>query len=100
MQWLINLIKDTILPPGTIVLWHGSWASIPDGWGACDGLDGKPDLRTKFVRGAGSGLTPGQTGGSDTHLLPSGTGVGSGKSWGRTQDNVPAFTAYWYIIKL
>ena len=41
-------------PYGSIVLWHGSEKDIPTGWVACDGHHGTPDLRDRFVVGAGS----------------------------------------------
>ena len=40
------------VPPGTIVMWSGSIASIPAGWQLCDGTNGAPDLRDQFVVGA------------------------------------------------
>ncbi|GAI52202.1 unnamed protein product, partial [marine sediment metagenome] len=38
---------------GAIVLWSGAIVDIPDGWILCDGNNGTPDLRNKFVVGAG-----------------------------------------------
>ena len=38
---------------GTIVIWSGTIANIPTGWQLCDGTNGSPDLRDKFVVGAG-----------------------------------------------
>ena len=37
---------------GMIMMWSGSIASIPSGWGLCDGSSGRPDLRNRFVIGA------------------------------------------------
>ena len=49
---------STALPAGIISLWYGSIASIPSGWVLCDGVyAGSPDLRDKFVIGAGTGAT-------------------------------------------
>jgi microcystin-dependent protein len=39
-------------PAGVIVWWHGSIATIPAGWALCDGQNGTPDLRDKFIVGA------------------------------------------------
>ena len=55
------------VPTGVIVLWHGLLAAIPEGWTLCDGNNGTPDLRSKFVKGAAAGADPGATGGSATH---------------------------------
>ena len=56
-----------MLPRGIITLWYGSVSSIPAGWTLCDGSAGTPDLRDRFLIGAGNGLAPGATGGSSTH---------------------------------
>ncbi len=42
----------TGIPSGVIVLWSGSIASIPSGWYLCNGSNGTPDLRNRFVVGA------------------------------------------------
>src|SRR5262245_14075787 len=43
-----------LLPSGVIVMWSGTIATIPSGWFLCDGTNGTPDLRDKFVVGATS----------------------------------------------
>jgi hypothetical protein len=48
----INGIGSIATPSGAIILWYGSIASIPSGWVLCDGNNGTPDLRNKFVIGA------------------------------------------------
>jgi len=40
------------VPKGIISLWSGSIATIPPGWALCDGNNGTPDLRDKFIVGA------------------------------------------------
>ncbi|MDD5661538.1 MAG: hypothetical protein PHI07_06680, partial [Candidatus Omnitrophica bacterium] len=37
---------------GSILIWSGTVASIPTGWQLCDGTNGTPDLRDRFVVGA------------------------------------------------
>ncbi len=61
------------VPKGLILLWSGSVDSIPNGFQLCDGKNGTPDLRDRFVVGAGSALNPGDTGGSTTHTHEAGT---------------------------
>jgi len=56
----------TALPAGIIALWSGSSASIPSGWTLCDGSSSTPDLRDRFVVGAGSSYAVDATGGSTT----------------------------------
>ena len=57
-------------PFRTIISWTGTIASIPKGWIICDGSNGTPDLRSRFVRSVPDNTTnPGGVGGSDTHAL-------------------------------
>ncbi len=51
-------------PVGCIVLWSGAEKDIPSGWALCNGQNGTPDLRNRFVVGAGSNYSVGATGGS------------------------------------
>lgn len=62
---------------GMIMIWSGTIASIPPGWLLCNGSNGTPDLRDRFVIGAAqdsggiaatnvTGVLT-QTGGSATH---------------------------------
>jgi microcystin-dependent protein len=53
-----------ILPTGVILMWSGSVASIPSGWLLCNGASGTPDLRDRFVVGAGSTYAVAATGGT------------------------------------
>jgi hypothetical protein len=54
----------SVIPSGLISLWSGSSASIPSGWYLCNGSNGTPDLRNRFVVGAGSTYSVNDTGGS------------------------------------
>ena len=73
---------STGIPSGFIGIWSGSSASIPTGWYLCDGNNGTPDLRNRFVVGASDsvgdntypGLSPNSTpGGSADAILVSHT---------------------------
>lgn len=59
----------TSLPSGIIAMWSGSSTDIPTGWLLCDGSNGTPDLRDRFIVGAGSTYSPKATGGEATHKL-------------------------------
>jgi microcystin-dependent protein len=67
----INLLsgQTSLVPAGVIVMWSGSVASIPTGWLLCNGTNGTPDLRNRFVVGAGSTYAVGNTGGADSVTL-------------------------------
>jgi hypothetical protein len=52
------------IPAGLIALWSGSIGSIPSGWALCNGSNGTPDLRDRFVIAAGSTYSVAQTGGT------------------------------------
>lgn len=66
VQELINEKLTATLPSGVILLWAGSVASIPPGWVLCDGTNGTPDLRGRFIPGAGGAYAVNITGGADT----------------------------------
>jgi len=53
-----------------IVQFSGAVSAIPAGYSLCDGTNGTPDLRTKFVVGAGGGFAVGNEGGSYAHTHP------------------------------
>ena len=57
------------VPAGIIVMWSGATNAIPSGWYLCNGANGTPDLRDRFVIGAGSGYGVGATGGESSKLL-------------------------------
>ena len=56
---------------GMIMLWSGSTGTVPSGWRLCDGGGGTPDLRNRFVVGAGSSYAVNATGGSANATLVS-----------------------------
>jgi len=69
------------IPSGVVLMWSGLVAGIPSGYALCDGTNGTPDLRNKFVVGAGDLYDPNSTGGdvvtgfggSHTHTANTGT---------------------------
>lgn len=55
------------IPKGLICMWSGS--TIPLGWLLCDGTNGTPDLRNRFVVGSGADYSIGDVGGNDSTTL-------------------------------
>jgi hypothetical protein len=60
-------------PSGGIIIWSGSAATIPTGWLLCNGSSSTPDLRDRFVVGAGSTYAVNATGGSANAVVVSHT---------------------------
>jgi hypothetical protein len=64
----LNVIGTfNLLPTGTIVMWGKN--EIPDGWVECDGSNGTPDLRGRFIYGRKSGYPFNRKGGEMEHAL-------------------------------
>ena len=63
-----------LVPAGGIIMWSGTVLNIPTGWVLCDGTKGTPDLRDRFIIGAGTTIgnvyAVGNTGGSADAVLP------------------------------
>jgi microcystin-dependent protein len=57
------------IPRGVITMWSGTIANIPTGWQLCDGTNGTPDLRNRFIIGAGATYGVAVTGGEAAHAL-------------------------------
>lgn len=57
------------IPTGCILIWSGASNAVPDGWALCDGTNGTPDLRGRFVLGYSSSHKVGSTGGAETVTL-------------------------------
>ena len=77
VQDVTNLVTRTeflqlqmqIVPPGAILMWSGAVDAIPTGWALCDGQNGTPDLRDRFIVGAGGSYDVGDTGGAESVTL-------------------------------
>ena len=71
-----NKSMDSSLPSGSIIPWYGNASNIPNGFRLCNGTNGTPDLRNRFIVGAGSTYGLGNTGGADSVKL-TGTQIGN-----------------------
>jgi hypothetical protein len=65
-------------PSGGIIMWSGTIATIPSGWYLCNGSNGTPDLRNRFIVGAHS----------DTSGVAYTTITGSNTQTGGTKDTI------------
>ena len=57
-------VSSPAIPAGGIILWSGSTGSVPATWFLCDGTNGTPDLRDRFIVGAGNTYAVNATGGT------------------------------------
>jgi hypothetical protein len=57
---------DGGVPRGGIIMWSGAVDAVPAGWALCDGSNGTPNLRDRFIVGAGGLYGPGGIGGNAT----------------------------------
>ena len=89
-------------PVGSVIMWYGSAASVPTGWQICNGTNGTPDLRDRFVRGAGLTYTEGQTGGANS-AVPTASAAGGHDhnavtgDYTLTEANIPAHNHDLYV---
>ena len=78
----VGSLTNAHVPYGLILIWSGPISGvggIPSGWALCDGTNGTPDMRDRFVVGGGSTYTaPNATGGTNSYTL--------------TEANLPAHT--------
>ena len=72
-QLATTAFVHAVIPAGIIMLWSGSSGSIPAGWALCNGTNGTPDLRDKFVIGASLSYSVGGIGGNKDLVVPSHT---------------------------
>lgn len=61
----------SMLPAGIILMWGGLVGNIPNGWQLCDGTNSTPDLRDRFIVGAGAAYNVNAYGGLNSVLLDS-----------------------------
>jgi hypothetical protein len=74
-----------MVPRGAIIIWSGAVVDIPAGWALCDGSNGTPDLRKRFVLGYNGIDAIGSIGGTESHthtvnIGPFNSGIGVGTS--------------------
>ena len=64
-----SLTGIVAIPTGGIILWSGAANAIPTGFVICDGNNSTPDLRNRFVVGAGDTYSVDGTGGATTDSI-------------------------------
>ena len=76
-----NQTGGASLPAGTIAVWRGTLANIPEDWVLADGTNGTPDLLGDFTKGALDTSELGNTGGGTAHTH---TGSNHAPTWAST----------------
>lgn len=86
------------IPTGLIAMWSGTIATIPSDWHLCDGTNGTPDLRDRFVIGASTDssgvakttvtVSATTSGGSKDAIAVAHTHTGSTESTGAHTHNI------------
>jgi hypothetical protein len=66
--FVLNTVASSV-PTGVIVMWSGNIASVPTGWSLCNGGNGTPDLRDRFIVGAGNVYAVAAVGGSANAIV-------------------------------
>lgn len=74
-QLTTDIIAATRIPRGIITMWSGATNAVPSGWALCDGNNGTPNLKDRFIVGAGQSYGVGNTGGSITQTPSVWTGA-------------------------
>ena len=93
----VKALISALVPSGVIMMWSGAANAIPSGYILCDGSNGTPDLRNRFVIGAGSNYAVSATGGGSTT-----TSVGdveAGPQATVSTSALPPYYALCYIMK-
>jgi len=91
-----------LVPIGGILIWSGATGAIPTGWQICDGTNGTPDLRDRFLVGAGDTYAVTDTGGATSidiehsHTLTSPTASGGAHT--HTQANTSTDGAHAHTL--
>jgi microcystin-dependent protein len=102
------------VPSGVIAMWSGSINNIPPGWALCDGTNCTPDLRDRFIVGAGNIYDVNDTGGSTQHNhggntanhtltiaeMPSHSHNSRYNAWGSGERGDSEDTAYWKVTSV
>ena len=64
-----KIFPNIIFTKGMIIAWFGKISEIPEKWAICDGTQGTPDLRNRFIIGSENDLDVGKTGGANETII-------------------------------
>ena len=93
----VKALISALVPSGVVMMWSGSANAIPSGYVICDGNNSTPDLRNRFVIGAGDTYAVGATGGSSATAQVG--DVEAGPQATVSTSALPPYYALCYIMK-
>lgn len=64
-----TFVGNGAVPRGVIAMWSGAANNIPAGWALCDGENSTPNLKDRFIVGAGGAYGVGSSGGEASVVL-------------------------------
>ncbi|REF25894.1 tail collar domain [Xenorhabdus cabanillasii] len=82
----VAIDTETVLPRGMIMMFSGG--NIPTGWALCNGENGTPDLRGRFIKASSDGVKSSSGGSNKINFTPQGSV--SVKLHELTLDQIPA----------
>jgi len=89
----IRITQEITIQEELIVLYFGVTTDIPSGFQLCDGTNGTPDLRNRFIIGAGDIYNINDTGGSADAIVVSHNHTVTTNSSGAHTHTIPTETA-------
>lgn len=84
-SWTPTSITNLGFTTGMIMMWSGTIATIPSGWVLCNGSNGSPDLRNKFIVAADADV------GGVAKSTITGSAAQTGGSTTISQGNLPSY---------
>lgn len=84
----LNVPGFGLVPKGVIVMWSGAIDQIPTDWALCDGSNGAPDLRGRFVVGSGQNQAPDTRESINPNYVVG--GIGGVNSYALTINEIPS----------
>ncbi|MDA8640977.1 hypothetical protein N9L37_01265 [Flavobacteriaceae bacterium] len=105
-QQSVKAYVDSAIPVGGIILWSGSIDSIPSNWQLCNGTNSTPDLRDRFIVGAGDNYSVDAVGGSNSNNITTTTVDNDAFAStisvvnGANSDNRPPYYALAFIMRI
>ncbi|CAI2475379.1 phage tail protein [Serratia plymuthica] len=94
----LKIVPEQMFQKGMVMMFAGTTAEIPKGWDLCDGGNGRPDLRDRFIVGKGSKFT-GKGEGTTSTSQTTVTGSVNVKDTKLTLSQIPSHSHNYYKIE-